>query len=250
MDSKGDFFKSKEIEASNSLKPKAWFIIRLDGKAFHTFTQGLNKPFDTKLSEAMIFTVKQLCAEVQNVKLAYTQSDEISLVLTDLDSQETALWFEGKIQKMVSVASSIATAQFNRQFKHPQGTLAYFDARVFRLESLDEVKAYLLWRQEDAIKNAITLVALKHYSHKQIHKKNSKEKIEMIKVKGDSISSYFQGLIQGMMISKEIRKMPFENPKTKQKVMAERSFWVEDASPDFKTFELSEVIKFRKKENS
>ena len=248
MDNKGDFFKAKEQSSSSSLSPKAWFVIRLDGKAFHTFTKDLMKPFDTKLSEAMVFVTKQLCAEVQNVKVAYTQSDEISLILTDLDHAEVALWFEGKIQKMVSVASSIATAHFNRQFKSPTGSLAYFDARVFRLESAKEVSDYLLWRQEDAIKNAITLISLKHFKHNQIHGKNSKEKIEMIKSQGDAVGNYYQALIQGFIVRKEIKKMPFENPITKQKTMASRNFWVEDVSPDFRSYDLESNIIWINKE--
>lgn len=226
---KGDFFKAKESETGATLKPKGYFIIRLDGKAFHTFTKNLNKPFDTALSEAMVSTAKALCTHVQNIKLAYTQSDEISLVLSDLDHDKVALWFEGNVQKIVSVASSVATAAFNRTFKHPEGTLAYFDARVFRLESLEEVYEYLNWRRKDAYKNAVTLIALKHYKHKEIEKCHTDKKIEMIKIKKDAVENYHQGLLLGFLIQKEQRKIPFVNQKTQKTELVARSAWKEIA---------------------
>ena len=232
MSTLGDFFKNKELK--HSLDKKGWFVIRLDGKAFHTFTNKLQKPFDTTLSEAMRFTTKQLCSEIQNVKFAYTQSDEISLILCDLDSETTALWYDGEIQKITSVSASIATAHFNRTYKHLDGKLAYFDARVFRLENEEEVQKYLMWRQIDSIKNAITLVSLKHYSHEEIHGKRSEEKKDMINNKKDSLSNYHEGLINGFVIRKSLHRVPFTNPKNKTTGMVERSFWVDEPSIMFR----------------
>lgn len=228
----GDFFKAKEMK--DNLKPKGWFVIRLDGKAFHTFSKSAQKPFDITLSEAMRSVTKQLCAEVQNVKMAYTQSDEISLVISDLDSEKTSLWFDGDIQKTVSVSASIATAHFNRFYKHPDGRMGYFDSRVFRLENEEEVQNYLKWRQIDSIKNAITLISLKHFSDKQIHGKHSGEKIEMIESKGDRLSNYLPGLIQGFSIRKSFKKVPFTNPKNKVTGLVDRSFWQDACALDFK----------------
>lgn len=229
----GDYFKTKEQDSASTLKPKGWFVIRLDGKAFHTYTNRSPKPFDSKISEAMIYTAKALCAEVQNIRFAYTQSDEISLILCDLDEEKTQLWFDGKIQKIVSVASSIATANFNRTFKHQDGKLALFDARVFRLDSEAEVNDYLLWRQVDAIKNAVTLISLKHFSHKQIMGVNTSDKIAMIKSKGDDVNNYHQGLVQGFVIEKETRKVPIVHPKAKTSGFVDRNFWVEKTSPKY-----------------
>lgn len=232
----GDFFKSKEEETGSVLKPKGYFVIRLDGKAFHTFTGKLKKPFDSSLSEAMITTTKALCSHVQNIKIAYTQSDEISLILSDLDEEKTQLWFEGKVQKMVSVAASVATATFNRSFRHPEGVLAFFDARVFRLETLEEVYEYLNWRRKDAYKNAVTLISLKHFSHKQIDKCHTDKKIEMIESKGDSVNNYHQGLLLGFIIEKEMRKLPFTNRKTQKTELVERAFWKEVAFTEKSVF--------------
>ena len=89
-------------------------IIRLDGKGFSKLTESLNKPFDDDFSNAMDATAIYLCENIQGVKFAYTQSDEITLVLTDTDSIESEAWFDYNVQKMVSVSASLATAKFNQ----------------------------------------------------------------------------------------------------------------------------------------
>ena len=240
MSNLGDFYKAKELKPG--VPKKGWFIIRLDGKAFHTFTNQSEKPFDVSLSNAMQFVTKQLCSEIQNTKMAYTQSDEISIVMSDLDSDQTSLWYDGDIQKICSVAASIATAHFNNVFKHQKGKLAYFDARVFRLESEEEVQGYLVWRQRDSIKNAITLISLKHYSHKEIHAKHSGDKKEMIIQKGDSLCNYQEGLVNGFMAIKSYKQVPFEKPKNKTIGLVNRSFWKELPSVNFSEQKFLDVI--------
>lgn len=240
--STAEVFKKREEESSISLPRKGWFVIRLDGKAFHTFTKGLNKPFDKNLSDAMEATLKSLCAEIQNIKFGYTQSDEISLILNDLDGENTSLWFDGQVQKMVSVAASIATAHFNKYFKNPSGKMAYFDARVFALKE-DEVTQYLNWRQKDAFKNAVTLISLSHYSHKQIDSVNTKEKIEMIKRKNDSLESYYKGNLKGVTVVKSMKRVPSHNPITKEVGFTDRTVWVSDVSFDYRTASLKDILK-------
>ena len=91
-------------------------IIRIDGKAFHTFTRGFKKPFDEVLIQTMQETTKYLCENVQGCVLGYTQSDEVSLVLVDYQRFETSAWFDYEIQKMCSIAASMATMAFNKCF--------------------------------------------------------------------------------------------------------------------------------------
>lgn len=232
----GDYFKQKESETGATLQPKGYFIMRLDGKAFHTFTRGLNKPFDLTLSQAMVDTTRKLCTSIQNIKMGYTQSDEISLILSDLNdtNPNTSLWYDGDVQKMVSVSSSMCTAFFNNLYQHTnKDSLAFFDSRVFRVDTLEDVQKYLVWRQRDSIKNGTTLVSLKHYSDKQIHGKHTGEKIEMIKAKGDSLDNYELGLIQGYSILKESKEVPFVNPKTNEEGLVTRTFWNSLAAEDF-----------------
>lgn len=171
-------------------------IIRIDGKAFHTFTRGFVKPFDLALMEAMQLTLKDLCSSIQGCVLGYTQSDEISLLLVDYQRLDSSAWFDYEIQKLCSVAASIATSSFNRRFaecvaKYETATsdtvnaarkrkmyTALFDARCFNIPK-EEVANYFLWRQLDAERNSIQMVAQSLYSPSKLHKKNTSELCSM-----------------------------------------------------------------------
>lgn len=170
-------------------------IIRLDGKAFHTFTKGLKKPFDEILMSTMKETMKYLCQNVQGCVLGYTQSDEITLVLTDYKKLTTCAWFDYEVQKMCSIAASMATFFFNRTFNrlvdefaenyyeawhHSETEEKYmktlcncvdngalFDARCFNVPK-EEVTNCVLWRQKDAERNSVNSIAQSLYSHKEL----------------------------------------------------------------------------------
>lgn len=170
-------------------------IIRLDGKAFHTFTKGLKKPFDKILMTTMKETMKYLCQNIQGCVLGYTQSDEITLVLTDYRKLTTSAWFDYEVQKMCSVAASLATLSFNRIFSklvdefadvyyeawhHSEteekymetlyrcvSTGAIFDARCFNVPK-EEVTNCVLWRQKDAERNSVNSIAQSLYNHKEL----------------------------------------------------------------------------------
>jgi tRNA(His) 5'-end guanylyltransferase len=173
-------------------------IIRIDGKAFHTYTKGLQRPFDQGLMEDMNKTTEYLCQNIQGAKFGYVQSDEISILITDYDDIDTHAWFDANLQKMASISASLATAEFNRlrlirkmnttvatagsileQFKH-----AMFDARVFQIPYQEEVINYFIWRQQDATRNSISSVAQSLYSAKELHGKKTSDMQEMIFQKG------------------------------------------------------------------
>jgi len=109
----------KRMKTQYELRTRTWLprrtytIIRLDGKAFHTFTRGMERPYDERFMNAMDYTAMHLCLEIQGAQMAYVQSDEISILLTDFDKITTDAWFDGQVQKMVSVSASMATAKFN-----------------------------------------------------------------------------------------------------------------------------------------
>ena len=115
-DSLGDRMKKYEGVPKTALMRRNPVIIRIDGKAFHTFTRGFRRPFDNVLIESMQKTMKYLCEDIQGCKLGYYQSDEISLLLTDYENINTAAWFDYEVQKMCSIAASMATLAFNRYF--------------------------------------------------------------------------------------------------------------------------------------
>lgn len=181
-DSLGDRMKGYENETRSLLRRKGFYIIRVDGKAFHTYTRNLAKPFDDGLKDSFSYAMKVLFDEVQGAVLAYHQSDEISIFFSDTQTEKTDLWFGGNIQKIASVSASIVTCAFNRDRIY--GPRAYFDARVFQLPSLDEVNNYFRWRNLDALRNGISGIAQSLYSCKELEGKSTKERSAMISEMG------------------------------------------------------------------
>jgi len=191
----GDRMKQYELTSQSFVLRRTPVIIRIDGRAFHTFTSALDKlddslqrtPFSEKLHNAMLTTACILFNEVQNCVLAYTQSDEISLVLRDWDRLETQQWFGGNLQKIVSLSASIATAAFNYGYgrfvlpHHGNGWqgLATFDSRAYNLPK-EEVTNYFIWRQQDASRNSVQMLGRFHFSQKQMHGKNNSEVQDML----------------------------------------------------------------------
>ena len=188
-DSLGDRMKAYEAVPKNFLMRKNPVVIRLDGKAFHTFTRGFEKPFDKIIERAMTETMLYLCKNIQGCVLGYTQSDEITLVLCDYQKINTDAWFEYNVQKMVSISAAMATYAFNMVLdsiaadlfaeagnqntkvtdlimrKRDKGT--FFDARAFSLPHNEVVKC-LIWRQQDATRNSIQALAQSLYSHNEL----------------------------------------------------------------------------------
>jgi tRNA(His) 5'-end guanylyltransferase len=168
--------------------------IRLDGKAFHTFTRGFQKPFDEVLGNAMARTMEYLCKNIQGCVFAYQQSDEITLILVDYQTFETDAWFDYEVQKICSISASMATMAFNRFFNkevidwyftcpmdHNKDELwntymssaekgAMFDARCFNIPK-EEVCNLIYWRQLDATRNSIQMVGQANFSHAELQNK-------------------------------------------------------------------------------
>ena len=209
-DSLGDRMKAYEDAYRFYLPKKLPVIIRIDGRAFHTFTRGFLKPFDEVLQNTMSKTALALCEAVSGVKLAYTQSDEISLLVTNDDEIETQPWFNNNLQKLVSLTASIATSSFSHnliqntiQWDYKQEDVdieqyrvymrsfnkANFDSRAFILPP-DEVVNYFIWRQQDATRNSIQMVAQSLYSHKELLNKNCDQLQDMIHDKGINWNDY------------------------------------------------------------
>ena len=216
-DSLGDRMKENyENRAKTYLVRRMPVIIRLDGKAFHTFTKGFKKPYDEIFHNTMNATMKYLCENIQGCKLGYTQSDEITLFLTDYDAVDTSAWFDNNVQKICSVSASMATMAFNKflrfyvvneQFDFteeltPDGEFnpnyknsalrslwethtkalekgAMFDARCFNIPK-DEVTNCFIWRQQDATRNAIQMLGQCNFSHKELHGKSCNDIQDML----------------------------------------------------------------------
>jgi tRNA(His) 5'-end guanylyltransferase len=167
-------------------------IIRLDGRCFHTYTKGCTKPVDERIVHALNGAAKALISEISGAKIAYIQSDEISILVNNFVKLDTSAWYDNVIQKIVSVSASIATAHFNASIaesgmrRTSSNRLAYFDSRVFVLPK-EEVNNYFVWRQRDAIRNSISAHAQVKFSNSELHKKSSADKIQML----DSVGVYW-----------------------------------------------------------
>lgn len=244
-DSLGDRMKRYENVTRHYLTRKMPVIIRLDGKAFHSFTRGFKKPFDDILVKSMQETMKYLCENIHGCVLGYTQSDEITLVLVDYQNRESDAWFDNNIQKMVSVSASMATMKFNKVFEdnayngYPLHDInkenaklvsdyysairkgAMFDSRVFTIPK-EEVVNCLIWRQQDATRNSIQSVGQSNFSQKQLHKKKCNDIQDMLFVeKGINWNDYPTHLKRGSCCIKK----PFKiNEGTENETV--RNKWV------------------------
>lgn len=213
-DALGDRMKKYEYVTRTYLTPRTPVIIRVDGKAFHTFTRGFKKPFDSILVKTMQQTMKYLCESIQGCVLGYQQSDEITLVLIDYKKIDTCSWFDYNIQKCASVAASMATMAFNKFFykniddyantdealaslygndevskeetrsylsvlKRALSKGAMFDARVFNIPK-EEVTNCILWRQNDATRNSIEMVGHANFSQSSLYKKSCNQIQDML----------------------------------------------------------------------
>ena len=171
MDSLGDRMKRYEAVTDSALTPRMPCIVRLDGKGFHQWTRRARaqRPFDWPLHQVMALTMQALCQETQGTVIAYTQSDEISLVLQDYFELTTEPAFGKRLQKLVSITASLATATFNKEARpfFPDAPMALFDARAFVLPK-EEVTNYLVWRQQDAVRNSIRMAGYAQFSHKSL----------------------------------------------------------------------------------
>lgn len=160
-------------------------LVRLDGKAFHSYTKGLEKPFSRPLLNAFENTVEHLHKYI-HFDLAYHQSDEITLAfLPKLENSE--LIFGGKVSKINSVLSSMTSVLFNREMENETSKLAFFDCRCFNVPDLDEATCAVFWRMQDAIRNSVSMLAQANFSHKELHKKSCQEMKQMLDGKWESL---------------------------------------------------------------
>lgn len=239
--------------------------IRLDGKAFHTFTKGFQKPFDFVLMDAMQKTMKYLCENIQGCVFGYTQSDEITLILVDYQKFTSDAWFDYEVQKLTSVSASMATMAFNKYFsenvedvikynsthdsivERKEGLLdnyisavekgACFDARCFNIPK-EEVTNLIYWRQLDATRNSIQMVGQANFSHDELQNKTCDMIQDMLMTKyGINWNNFTipckRGtacIRAGAKVTENIKRepQPFGEDKITTTIIEERPIWIID----------------------
>jgi len=248
-DALGNRMKDHEHRTRILLPRRTNTMIRLDGKAFHTFTKGFKRPFDTDLMNIMNQTALETCSTIQGAKFAYVQSDEITILVTDY---ETDAWFDGNIQKMTSISASYATSAFNAhygkyiydqnpsEFDPLKVKKANFDSRVWTLADPNEVINVLIWRQQDCVKNSISMAAQSMFSQKELQNKHSDDMQEMMWQKGVNWNDYTVGEKRGRFIEKISTQKDIEyiDKRTGEKHIKEgviRSKWKVVEPPTFST---------------
>ncbi len=201
----GDRMKLYEgIESDRRFMPTLPVCARLDGRSFSKYTKQFERPYDKRMSDLMCQTTEYLVSETK-ANMGYTQSDEMSLVWYS-DDIKSQIFFDGRIQKMVSILASMATAYFNAHVREllpeKEGTYAHFDCRVWQVPSLMEATNTFLWREQDASKNSISMAARHYFSHNQLHGKNADEMQELLFQKGVNWNDYPAFFKRGTFIQK------------------------------------------------
>lgn len=218
-DDLGDRMKQYEFhETGRRFLPMLPVYARIDGRGFSKFTKGMNRPFDQRMTDAMIETTKYLVKET-NALIGYVQSDEISLAWKASD-HTSSIFFDGKTTKMTSVLAGMATAAFTRAIRGWQpyeDRLPAFDARVIQMPLDYEVANMFLWRAIDARKNAVSMATRAHYSAKQMHGKKSLEMIQMLADKGVDFHAYPKAFREGTFVQRYVYDLLMLNGDTVQR---------------------------------
>ena len=247
----------------HTIPQRTYGLLRIDGKAFHTFTKGLPRPFSQDLTDALDHAAIALCNQMQGARFAYGQSDEYSFLFTDFEDINTEMWFKGNVQKIASVAASIFTAHFNAKWQEivqngyvfvdkcnlprengPErkkkfiGKLAMFDARVFVIPGRTDVINYFVWRQQDASRNSLSMLASTYYSSKELHGKKAADMHEMLHRKGQNWNNWDTNFKRGRVIKRisttRIAKFVHKSSgKTLERPVNETPFAVDNDIPVF-----------------
>jgi tRNA(His) guanylyltransferase len=255
----GDRMKVYEaVETERYFMPLLPIYARIDGRCFSGFTQGLKRPYDERISRAMVETTKFL-VEQMHARIGYTQSDEISLVWQQ-ERYDSEAPFGGKIHKLVSVLAGLASVTFNHICladetlrQRAREKMPVFDCRVFQLPNRTEAANAFLWREKDATKNAISMAARSFYSHKQLNGKSSAEMQEMIFQKGQNFNDYPAFFKRGTFVRRITEERPFtleeleripEKHRPAPGALITRSRVVELAMPNFSRVKNREAVIF------
>jgi tRNA(His) 5'-end guanylyltransferase len=161
---------------------RSYVVVRIDGRSFHQFTKKLERPYSRPLADALDVAAIALCGEMTGCRFGYGQSDEYSFLLTDFEREDSPLWFDGNVQKIVSVSASFFTAHFNQAFRAERP--ASFDSRVMVMSRRSEAEKYFLWRQLDASANSLNMLASAHYPHTELVNRSADQKHELLFAKG------------------------------------------------------------------
>jgi len=225
----GAFMKKSELVWDAKMPPHIPMIIRLDGSGFHKWTKKTKceKPFDEKLIKLMSETTKFLCENISGSVFGYTQSDEISLLILDNQTSFSEAWFNKRVEKICSISASMATYFFNENNPFDDKFPAFFDSRTFIIPET-EVKRYFVWRQTDATKNSLSMLAQSFYSHSELLGKKRSELLKLCFKKGQDWAELSRPKKRGVSVYiKEVLKTTGLKPSLR------KQFFIDYETPTF-----------------
>lgn len=234
----GDRMKRYEAATKTVLPRRTYTILRVDGRAFHSYLRGAERPYDQQFMADMDQVAVELCKEISGAVFAYTQSDEISVLVVDFQSSGTEPWFGGEVQKMCSIAAATAAAALCG--RRPGGTPT-FDARVFTVADPVEVANYFVWRQRDCVRNSVTMAAQAQFSHRRLHGVNTGQMQELLwSEKQINWNDYPDGAKRGRVATRHtvLEDVTYTHRRTREVITAPdvpRSFWRPTPAPHFTT---------------
>ena len=258
FDNLGDYCKWLEKNFSPEISiPTLPVIIRLDGNNFSQWTKGLKKPFDENLSKLMVETTKFLVKET-NAVIGYTQSDEITLILYSSD-RKSAIYNDGKKQKILSKLTGKCVQFFNEkrlELLPNHNKIAYFDCRIYQTPSLHDATIQLLWRENDATKNSISMLAQSLFSHSELQGLNGSQLQDKMmlekKVNWNNLEARYK---RGTYIKRTVTSKPFtkeeleglpknHNAHKNPDLLIERNVYSEMEMPVFNRIHNKEGVVF------
>lgn len=215
------------IECNRHFIPMIPILARIDGRSFHNYTKGLEKPYSENLIKCMQYTTKELIKET-NAIIGYTQSDEITL-LWYTDDIKKEIWFNGRIQKMVSQLAAQATIHFYKKSlkqlpKNYHEKTPTFDARIWQVPNKIEAANVFIWREMDASRNSISMLAHYNFSNKELHGKSNNDKIKMLEEKDIYWGNYPSYIKRGSYFKRELELKEINNELVLRSIIKQKEY--------------------------
>lgn len=223
-DELGAPFKDRERNFRTFVSGETFCVIRLDGKNFSSWTRNWQKPFDGNIAEAMVRAMQLTTMSVQDAICGYTQSDECSIILRPMTGEGSERWFGGQVQKIATICASMFTYWFNHTIENRVPVLdvrhapAFFDARVTTCDDVSTASNYLAWRQNDARRNAVSMMCHKHIGERAVRGKGTAERRAILQDAGYDPDSVDQRFINGSLF--------YSNSEWIPEIEAERAEWI------------------------
>lgn len=240
-----DKMRKMQMSSNSALPAESLAILQLDGKAFRTWTKGLDFPYDNRFVEAMDKVARILAKKISGVQFAYVQSDEINFFVTDLKNLQSEPYYGNRIQKVVSTTAGLASAILTREF--PEKDYAVFDGRFFNVPDMEAAEDWFVFRQSDAMKNSVRQVAHSRFFHKELLGKNTLDVKNMLIEVNHPWEDYPEGVKLGRIVEKKFepktREFLHKDTKTIETVDYLKSTWVATPAEEFKGHQMFQTLK-------